>query len=525
MWRIRLFSLLVAFISHSALSGQALHRPLDAEPETLDPPMTYSDEAAAIDRELFVGLLAVDPHGRPIPGVARSWETSPDGLVWTFHLRQDAKWSNGDPVTAEDFVYSFRRFVDPASAVPDTSWLAQVANAKAIVANQEKDVSKLGVVALDPYTLAITLTEGRVTLLDVLSTPTLAPVHRSTVEKWGNAWTRPEHIVSNGPYRLKSWTPQSSIVLEKDPNFFEAASVKIEEVQWLNVADEKVAIRRYQNGELDLVDIDREDLTWVRKQLADQIHAGPISTVRFLCVNMAKGALAQDIRLREALNLAIDRETLVNRVIPFGQKAAYSYVPPTVSNRTLQAMSFKDQTMEERRRAAKALLAEAGYGPDHPLKLTVSYMTSNDSKEVLLAISQMLRPVGIAVALDNMEPQVYWHREAERDYEIGFHGWVGWFDDFEIFFDGFYSGSGDTDFTGYSNPAFDQLYRQAMTEMNPVARRELSEKAERVMLADYPVIPLWFGASNQLVTPKLRGVTINALPDQSRYLSFAEAGP
>jgi|HubBroStandDraft_1064217.scaffolds.fasta_scaffold02211_9 oligopeptide transport system substrate-binding protein len=513
-------SALAALIIGSAQAATILYRPNEAEPESLDPQKTASTYPLALTREQYIGLITLSDDGRPVPGVAESWEISPDGKSWTFHLRRDTKWSNGDPVTAEDFVYSFRRLVDPATAAADPSDLTQLVNYRAIQSGQEKDLTKLGVAALDPYTLKLTLSEPRIALKFLLTDPQLFPLHRAEIEKWGNEWTRPGHAVTNGPYIMKEWVPQDQITLVKNPNFFDAGSIKIDEVHWLVAPDFDAALKRYRAGELDWIELRRSHYAWAKQNLADQLHHAARNSFSFMNINMAKGVLAGDIRLREALNLAIDRTLLVEKINPLDQVAAYGIVPPIVSDYTGQPMPLLELTQAERTKRARELVAAAGYGPDHPLVLTVSYPTEENTRQILLAIRQMLLPIGIELTLDNMEWQVFIGAVKARNFDIGILQSGSDYDDYETSLDNFRSDAGDGNYCGYSNPAFDDLFRRGGTATDIDTRRHLMEQAERTLLADYPVVPLYFGVLNRVVNPRLEGVVDKIVAPQSRYLSF-----
>jgi oligopeptide transport system substrate-binding protein len=496
----------------AAQAGQVLHRISEAEPDTLDPQKSSASGSLAIDRDLFIGLVTLDPQEHVVPGVAERWEIAPDGMTWTFHLRPDAKWSTGEPVTAADFVYSFRRLVDPATAAADSSDLTQLVNYEAIASGKEKDLSKLGVEATDPLTLVLHLTAPRLALKFLLTDPMLFPLHKASVEKWGATWTQPEHLVGNGPFVMKSWVPQSSVVLTKSPTFFDAATVKLDEVDWLVTEGSKAGLTRYRAGELDWAILGKNDIPWARQSMADQLQTADVNGYSFLFFNMTKGVLKDDIRLREAINLAIDRETLVTKVDPRGEKPAYGIVPPTTSDYTPQSMDFKATPQPERLAKAKELMKEAGYGPDHPLKLKVSYATDESNRQLLLAIAAMLKP----------EWQVFIDLTNQRNFEMGYLNLVGTYDDYENGLDNFRSNAGTYNINGYANPKFDDLFHRGGTSTDPLERRKLMEQAEKVMLDDYPLAPLEFYVRNVLVNPKLQGYVAKVVYNQSRYLSFKQ---
>jgi oligopeptide transport system substrate-binding protein len=518
-------SILAAGLAFAALIGSAqagtiLNRPTEGEPESLDPQKIVSAYPIGITRDMYVGLLTLTNDGKPAPGVAERWEISPDGKSWTFHLRPDTKWSNGDPVTAEDFLYSFRRLVDPKTAAADPSDLKQLVNYDAILSGKEKDLTKLGVDAPDKYTLHLTLTEPRLALKFLLTDPQLYPLHRASVEKWGNEWTRPGHVVTNGPYVMKDWVPQDQIILARNPTYFDAASVKIDEVHWLITSEFDAALKRYRAGELDWVEVRRSHYAWAKANMADQLHHAPDNSFSFMNINMTKGPLAGDIRLREALNLAIDRDTLVKKVTPLDQETAYSINPPVISDYTAPTMPLKEMTQDERTKKAKELVAAAGYGPDHLLKVTVSYPTEENTRQILLAIRQMLLPIGIELTLSNMEWQAYVGVVNERNFDVGFMGLAGAYDDYENGLDNFRSDAGESNVDGYSSKVFDDLYHRGGTATDIDTRRQLMEQAERQVLADYVLVPIYYGVLNRLVNPRLEGVLDATRIPQSRFLSF-----
>jgi len=511
----------VLLASTAAHAEQVLHRYDSAEPDSLDPQKTNAADSLSIDRDLFIGLATLDPRGKPVPGAAESWDIAPDGKTWTFHLRHDGKWSNGDPVTAADFLYSFRRLVDPKTAAEDPSDLKQLVNYEDIVAGKEKDLTKLGVEAPDPYTLILHLTEARIALPFILTDMQLAPLHRASIEASGDQWTQPGHLVSNGPFMMKAWTPQSELVLAKNPNFFDAKDVKLDEVRWEVTENLEAGLTRYRAGELDFIALTRVHLPWAKENMADQLRSAPINQTALMFFNMVKGPLAHDVRLREAINLAIDRDVLVTKVDPRGEPPAYGMVPPVISNYTPQSMSFKGMPMADRLTRAKELTAAAGYSPAHPLSLQLIYTTDENGRQLMLAIAAMLKPIGIDLKLQNSEWQVFVANMNQRNYDIGGnYSLLGTYDDYENALDNWRSDAGFANPSGYANPKFDDLFHRGGTATTMATRRDLMQQAEKVMLDDYPIAPLEFGQRNVLVNPKLEGYVTDVIDNQSRYLSF-----
>ena len=503
-----------------AAAADTLRRPADAEPETLDPQKTGSDGALAIGRDLFVGLVTLDRALRPVPAAASSWEVSADGLVWTFHLRPDLAWTNGEPVTADDFVYAFRRLVDPRTAAAEPQKLAQLAHARDIVSGKEPDLTTLGVAAPDPRTLRLTLVEPRADFLLLMTDDEFFPLYRKCLEQWGNAWTQPGHIVSDGAFQMTSWTPHSEIVLDKNPRYFDAADVAPDAVHWRITTDMQAALRSFRAGELDLVRLTRETLPWAKANDPSGLVVTPVNGGTILDINMAKGALSRDVRLRQALNLAIDREIIVGKIDPRGETASYGVVSPTVTDHTPQSMSFKDKPMSERIGEAKALMQQAGFTLDHPLKLTVSYSTSEAQKQVLTAIRQMVLPIGAELTLDNMEWQAFVAKMNSRDFDLAYVGTQASYDDPEQQLENYWSGAGIVNLSGYANPKFDALYHAALVDMDTSRRKAELEQAERLVLDDYAVIPLENSAEAFLVSSRLRGFVGNRRFPRSALFSF-----
>jgi oligopeptide transport system substrate-binding protein len=518
---VALIAALVAF-GTPARAEQVLHRPEAGEPESIDPQQTVSAGPRGIARDMFVGLVALSAEGRPVPGAATHWEVSADQKVWTFHLRADATWSNGDPVTAEDFVYAFRRLVDPQTGASDTSSVAQIVGALDLANGRSKDPMGLGVEAVDPLTLRLTLKEPRAALPLLLTDPTTFPLHRPTIERWGNLWTQPDHVVSNGPYTLTDWVPQAEIVLTRNPRFFDAGRVKIDTVHWIVAEDQEAALRRYRAGELDWVPLSRNTLSWAEHAVPGQIHAVPVNTTMVMAVDMTHGPLAKDVRLREALSLAIDRETLVTKIDPLGEPPAYAVVPDLVPDYTPQAYAWRTDPREVRLARARKLMAQAGYGPDHPLALSVIYSTRESIRQILLAIRAMCQEIGVDLTPENREWQAFVGQLTSRNFDLAVLGVSNPYDDYEVRLGDFVSDPGPRNFTGYANPAFDDLFHRGATAPDGETRRSLMQQAEKLLLSDYPVIPLEQRVLKRLINPKLQGGADRIETPQTRYLYFQD---
>ncbi|HLZ65990.1 MAG TPA: peptide ABC transporter substrate-binding protein [Aliidongia sp.] len=505
-------------------ADNVLRRGNSAEPESLDPQKITGLSEANVVRDLFEPLITLDADRHPVPGAAQSWDVTADQKTWTFHLRPDAKWSDGTPMTAEDWVYSFRRLVDPATGAAKFDQIRSVVNAEAIASGREKDLAKLGIVAVDRNTLRFDLSQPELILPLLIADVGADPVPRAAIEKWGAQWTRPGHIVSNGPYVLESWNPHDKIVLTKNPLFHDAAHVAIDRAEHYPVDDLNRGVKQYRAGELDWAGLPKSQLTWARKELPAELHSGDVLFLWYLFFNMQQGPLAgpEHKNIREAMSLALDRQTIVDKIDPRGQKPAYSMISSLMPDYTPQPYDWQALPQTERLARAKRLMADAGYGPDHPLKLTLSYTTSDDTRVYLLALAAMWKPIGVDVTLDNMEWQVYQTKLRQKDYEIGILSEVPEFDDPTEFLIPYRTDAGLYNHCGYSNRDFDALMDRAAHATDTGARRKALEAAERTVLADYALVPLQFGVANYLVNPRLIGRRDSLPYPQTRYLSFKD---
>jgi oligopeptide transport system substrate-binding protein len=513
---------LLPLLFGSALAETELRRPTQAEPETLDPHKTTSEDDFTIDLDLFEPLLGEDVNGGLVPGAAERWEISADGLTYIFHLRPDGRWSNGDPVTAADFVYAFRRFVDPKTGAADISAIKRLDNAAAINAGTEKDLTKLGAEAVDPLTLRLHLVERQATLLLLLSTPYGVPMHRGAMEQAGAAWSHAGNLVSNGPYKLESWVPQSELLLVRNPFYQSQHPASIDRIRYLVTTELETGVKRFLAGELDWALVPSGKLDWAKAEHPEALHSGTTLANRFIFFNVKSGRFAGHPKLREALSLAVDREALAEKVDRRGEPPAYAWTAAVIPGYQPPAYEWRSLPVAARLERARKLLAEEGYGPDHPLAVTINYPTREDARRSLLAVANMWKTgLGVEVTLANEEWRVLIAREAQFDFEIGWIGRVSNLLDAGLFLECFTSSAGGNSDTGYANPEFDRLMTAAEQVPEGAARNHLLEQAEAVMLADYPVVPLTFYVVNRLVSPKLKGMPDSVGYPQSRYLSFA----
>lgn len=490
---------------------QVLRKGNGAEPETLDPHRAESVTASNILRDLFEGLTLEAPDGRIVPGAAARWETSADGLTWTFHLRPDGRWSNGDPVTARDFEYGLRRSCDPATLNSYASILFPIANAEDVIAGRKRP-AELGVRALDDATLEIRLRGPTPYLLGLLTHATAYPVHRPSVEAAQGKFARPGTLVGNGAYRLAEWVVQSHIRLERNAHYWDDARTRIDEVWYYPIENEDAEIKRYRAGELDYTEsVPFSQIRWLRANLPQDLRIAPYLGSYYFGFNLTKPPFEGNLALRTALALAVDRDILTQRVMGSGEIAAWGFVPP-VSGYTGQRPPWADWTQAQRNAEAQRLYREAGYGPDNPLTVEILYNTDQGHKRVAGAIAAMWKQtLGVRAKLLNQEWKVFLaSREQKQITQVFRSGWIGDYDDPYTFAQLMHSKNGQND-PGYASAAYDDLLDQAAAEADTAKRRALLEAAERQLLADVPIIPLYFYVSKRLVKPWVGGYTPNIM--------------
>jgi oligopeptide transport system substrate-binding protein len=500
-----------------------LHRGLPSDPESVDPHKARSTQAGDVLRDIGEGLLGYSATGELLPGVAESWEISDEGLTYTFRIRENARWSNGDPLTAGDFVFSLRRLVDPATAAFYASSIAVVDNAEAIIAG-ELSPEELGVEAVDDRTLVIRLRQPTPYLLSLLTFPSTFPVHAGSIAAHGEEFTRPGNLLSNGAYKLDAWTPGSVLSLSRNEHYWNDAATAIDEVRHHVLTQGVTELNRYRAGELHMTStVPPDNFAQVREEYGDQLRVAPYLGVYYYGFNLTKPPFKDNPGLREALSMAIDRDVLVEKITGRGEAPAYSWVPPGVDNYEPRRLAFADMTQDERNARARRLVAEAGYGPDNPLQIELRYNTSDEHRRIALAVQAMWKEVlGVETTLINEEFQVLLANMREAEVTQVFRtSWIGDYNDAHTFLS-IVESDNASNMPRYANEEFDAVMDQAARQLNLKWRRVHLEEAERVFLADYAVIPLYFFVSKHLVSPQIRGWGDNVLDyHYSQHLSLA----
>ncbi len=498
--------LTLAMVTVSAQAEVVYHRGNTGEPETLDPHKTSTVYEAHILRDIYEGLVVYDAKAKVIPGVAESWTASDDGTTYTFKLRASAKWSNGDTVTANDFVFSLRRIMDPATASKYASVLYPIKNAEKINKG-EMAKEELGVKAIDASTLEITLEAPTPYFIELLTHQTGLPLHQASVEKLGADFVKPGNMVSNGAYTLAEFLPNSHVKAVKNPNFHDAANVKIDTVMFYPTEDRGAALRRFQAGELHSNnDAPTEQTKWMRENLGDQFRVAPYLGTYYYAVNTTKPPF-NDVRVRQALSMAIDREFVADEIWGGTMVAGYSYVPPGIGNYGDPAFAeYKGMSMLDREDKAKALLAEAGFTPDKPLKIELRYNTSENHKNTAVAIADMWKPLGVEVSLLNTDVKTHYAFLRDKgDYDIARAGWIGDYSDPQNFLFQVESENTGLNYANYKNSEFDDLMDMAAVETDLDKRAKVLFDAEKIFMRDLPYIPILYYGSLSLVSKKLKG--------------------
>ncbi len=501
-------------------ADQILFRNYGSEAASLDPAMCETVQEALVDADLYEGLTRTDSAGKIQPGVAMSWERT-DPTTWVFHLRHDAKWSNGAAVTAADFLYAWQREVDPKTASVYTNLISFIGNAKAILAGT-LPTSALAAKALDPYTMQIKTIAPIPFLPQMLSNPVLAPEYRPAIEQWGTEWTKPGHLVGNGPYMLQSWVPNDKLVVVKNPLYWDAAHVTLAKVLWVPIDNNDTAVKQFESGQLDMTyELPPGSYAYLKAKYGAQVHIAPQSANYFFALNVTDPVL-KDVRVRKALSMVIDRDTLVKRILGDGEIPNADLMPFNVEGAAPVKRNWESWTMDKRAAVARQLLADAGYNEQHPLKLKYSYNTSDINKLVgLYVLSEWRNKLGIQGTMENQEWKVFTQTRHDGTYQIARHGWEADYNDATSYLDLLRCGSDANDMK-YCKREVDALIAAGSQETDDAKRTALLTQADQTAMDDYPVVPLYQRVTARLVRWYVGGYTdldpMDRLPSQDLYI-------
>ncbi|AOS44810.1 Periplasmic oligopeptide-binding protein precursor [Lacunisphaera limnophila] len=478
-----------------------------AEPQELDPQLisAYTDQNIAV--ALFEGLCALDERtSQPVPAAAEKWTVSPDGLTYTFHLRPAARWSNGDPLTAHDFVAAWRRILSPSLAAEYAYLLHPLKNAAALNAGQLTDFTALGADALDDHTLRVTLEQPIPYLPALTAQPAWFPINPRVLAQFGDlrqrlpAWTRPGNLVGNGPFTLAEWSPQSRLVVTKNPSYWDAASVRLERIIFFPTDSPEVEERNFRAGQVHVTyGLPTAKLETYRRDQPAALRLDPFLQAIFLRFNTTRPPFT-DPRVRRALSLAIDRDAIAATVLRGAGTPARHFTPPASAGYTARATVPTDFA------AARALLAAAGFPGGQGLP-TLDLQVRNDEHQPRVAEvlqAQWQKELGVTLTLTPLEQKTWVQNQQTLAYTLSGAGWIGDFVDPVTFLDLFVS-TGGNNWTGWADPAYDALIRQAAATPDPAARHELFQQAEARLLDQAPIAPVFFGTRAYLIAPAVRG--------------------
>lgn len=510
MTRPLLIAALLAGLALPALAadpqGQGYSFALPQAITTLDPQKSTAAAEADIIRQVFEGLMNADANGKPVPGVATGFDLSPDRLTYTFHLRPDAAWSNGDPVTAGDFTRAWRRLADPAtgSAAAGFIEMMHVENASAVRKGKKKP-EELGVTALDDRTLQVRLTRPTPYFPKLVSHVATFPIHA----KIGDNWTKPGKLIGNGAYLLQALDPARQVDLAPNPRYWGAADVTLTHLQGQVISEPKLALERYRAGKLDRAPIPVGQYLSLDQQAPDQAVALPRACTYAYLLNLGdKGPKAlKDARLRQALSHALPRDEVVGRILQGGQKPARTWTHWAIEGFHPPALPDAGWSEAQHLDRARALLAEAGHSPEKPLKLTLTYNSDPVHKQIASAVQAAYRQIGIELTLES----VNWKQQADRlqsgAFDLARYSWCADYDDASSFLD--LLGTEGRNFGQYASAEFDRLLAQARTSDDPGAQYTA---AEAILAQDMPLIPVYHYAAPEMIRDDIRGLpTGNAL--------------
>lgn len=492
-----------------AFAGGNLRVASMGEPASLDPHKVSGTWENYIVGDMFVGLTTEDPKSNAIPGVAESWTISEDGKTYTFKLRTSA-WSDGTPLTANDFVYSMQRILLPETAAEYASLLYIIEGAEAINSGKAA-ADTLGVKAIDDQTLEVKLTGPAPYFLELLTHYTAYPVPKHVIDKVGKDWTKPENMVVNGPFKLVEWLPNTHVKVTKNDKYYDAGAVALDDVTFYTQEDRAAVQKRFRAGEIDVaMDFASDQIDWLKANLPDETRIAPYMGAYYYPINTSVAPFS-DLRVRKALAMAVNREAICDKVLKTGELPAYSFVPPGVSHYEHPAeVDWKSMPYNERLTSAKALLAEAGFTAEKPLALTLKYNTSENHKRIAVAVASMWQAIGVKTELYNAEVKVHYADLKQGNFQVARAGWIADYNDAQNFLYLLETRTGPNNYGRYSNPEYDKLMLEAEVTADLVKRGALMQKAESYVMADLPIIPIYHYVSKNLVAKNIVGFEDNS---------------
>lgn len=496
-------------------SKQELVRGNGDEVPTLDPTMSSDTSSSRVISDMFEGLVTEDLHGNIIPALASRWDISEDGTQYTFHLR-DAKWSNGEPITADDFVFALQRIVNPKTGAP-YSWyvsMANIVNADKITKGEQSPDS-LGVEAVNEQTLKITLTKPVPHFIKMLAHESTFALPEEIVKKYQEAWTKPENIVVSGAYKLTDWVINEKLVLERNPQYWNDKETVINQVTYLPISDVNAEYNRFRTGEIDITNVVPLELyRTIKKERPNELLTMPSLGTYYYLFNMKKKPF-DDERVRKALAYSIDRNVVVERILGQGQLPAYTNTPPAVAGFEVPKLEWAEMSQQDRNQKAKELLKEAGYDSSHPLKFELEYNTSESHKKLAIVMASMWKKnLGAEVEIANQEWKTFLQTLSSKNFSVARYAWIGDYNEASTFLS--YFDSAGLNYGGWSNADYDAALKQASSVKTEKERNALYQKAEQIFASEMPAIPVYFYTRSVLKNKKVGGYSKDNASDR-RY--------
>lgn len=489
-------------------STQEIVRHIKDEPASLDPMKAVGLPEIQVMRDLFEGLTNQDAHGKIVPGVALSWSSN-DNKTWIFTLRKDARWSNGEPVTAQDFVYSWQRLVEPKNSSP-FAWFAALSgieNAEAITKGQ-MSADKLGVTATDATHLKVTLSRPVPWFPSMVANAAMYPVSKQVIEKEGDSWTSPGKLVGNGAYQLQDRVVNEKIVLVRNANYWDDQKSVLTKVTFIPINEESSATKRYRANDIDITESFPKNMyALLKKELPGQVYTPDQLGTYYYAFNTEKGPTA-DVRVRKALSWSIDRRIIAEKVLGTGEKPAWHFTPDVTAGFTPMKSYLQQHSQQELNAQAKALLTAAGYGPGKPLHLTLLYNTSESHQKIAIAVASMWKKnLGVDVTLQNQEWKTYIDSRNSGSFDVIRASWIGDYNEPSTFLS-LLTSTHTGNIARFRSADYDAVINKASTETSVAARNTDYNKAEQIIADQAPIAPIYQYTNGRLIKPWVKGYPI-----------------
>ncbi|MGC0941422.1 peptide ABC transporter substrate-binding protein [Pantoea agglomerans] len=487
---------------------QQIVRHIKDEPASLDPLKAVGLPEIQVIRDLFEGLTNQDAQGKIVPGVAQSWSSS-DNKTWVFTLRNNARWSNGDPVTAQDFVYSWQRLVDPknSSAFAWFAGLSGIQNAAAITKG-EMTSDKLGVVAQSKNQLKVTLDRPVPWFPALVANVALFPVPQKIIAQQGDSWTSPGKLVGNGAYQLSERVVNEKIVLTRNPHYWDDAHSVLTKVTFVPINEESSATKRYRSNDIDITESFPKNMyALLKKTLPGEVYTPDQLGTYYYAFNTQKGPTA-DVRVRKALSWSIDRKVIAEKVLGTGEKPAWHFTPDVTAGFKPLPTFMQQHDQNSLNAQAKSLLAAAGYGPGKPLKLKLLYNTSESHQKIAIAVASMWKKnLGVDVTLENQEWKTYIDSRNSGNFDVIRASWVGDYNEPSTFLNLLTSGN-SSNIARFNNADYDAVIAKASRETSDQVRNSDYNRAEQILAEQAPIAPIYQYTNGRLIKPWVKGYPI-----------------